>query len=58
MNSVELAASLGDSLRDTRLIVVANREPCIHVRTAQSATGVWNWLHAVRQKPGLEAVRG
>lgn len=57
MNSVELASALGDSLRDTRLIVVANREPYIHVHKTQPAKGVWNWMRGRRETTGVEWTR-
>jgi trehalose 6-phosphate synthase len=57
MNSAELAAALGDSLRDTRLIVVANREPYIHIRKTQPAKGMWNWLRGRRETSGIEWTR-
>ena len=41
MNAAQLGSTLSDSLRGTRLIVVANREPYIHVRrTRQRARTV------------------
>ena len=53
MNAAQLESTLGDSLRGTRLIVVANREPYIHVRRRRTARGLWNWL---RGRTELEAV--
>jgi trehalose 6-phosphate synthase len=53
MNAAQLESTLGDSLRGTRLIVVANREPYIHVRRRRSARGLWTWL---RGRTELEAV--
>ena len=57
MTSAELASVLGDSLRDTRLIVVANREPYIHVRKTQPAKGAWNWLRGRTETSGIEWTR-
>ena len=57
MNSKELASALGDSLRDTQLIVVANREPYIHVRKTQPAKGVWNWLRSRHETSDVEWTR-
>ena len=57
MNSAQLASALGDSLRDTRLIVVANREPYIHVRRTRPAKGVWNWLRGRRESVEVEWTR-
>ena len=45
MNAALLESAVG-SLRDTRLIVVANREPYIHVRQTRPAQGVLNWFRA------------
>ena len=42
MTSAQLGASIAESLRGTRLIVVANREPYIHIRRRRSARGLWN----------------
>ena len=39
MNAAQLGSTLSDSLRGTRLIVVANREPYIHMRRTRSARG-------------------
>jgi trehalose 6-phosphate synthase len=49
MNSAQLVSALGDGLRDTRLIIVANREPYTHVRKTRPARGVWNWMRGKRQ---------
>ncbi len=57
MNSAELVHVLGDRLRDTRLIVVANREPYEHVRRAQPARGVWNWLRRRTETVTLDWTR-
>ena len=57
MNSAQLASRLGETLRDTRLIVVANREPYIHVRRTRPAKGVWNWLRGRKDSVGIEWTR-
>jgi len=57
MTSAELASVLGDSLRDTRLIVVANREPYIHVRRTQPAKGLWNWFRGRTETSAIEWTR-
>ncbi len=57
MNAAELAAAVGDLLRDTRLIVVANREPYIHVRTSEPTRGIWNWLRGRRESSAIEWTR-
>ena len=44
-------------LRDTRLIVVANREPYIHVRRRRNARGLWNWLRGRKETEGIEWTR-
>jgi trehalose 6-phosphate synthase len=49
MTAAQLESTLTDSLRGTRLIVVANREPYIHVRRRRSARGVWNWLRGRKE---------
>ena len=42
MTSAELLAALGDRLKHTHLIVVANREPYIHLRrTREERAGFW-----------------
>jgi trehalose 6-phosphate synthase len=48
MTSAELVSVLSDELRDTRLVVVANREPYIHERRVREARGFWARL---RRKP-------
>ena len=40
MNAAQLESTLSDSLRGTRLIVVANREPYIHLRRKRTARGL------------------
>jgi trehalose 6-phosphate synthase len=57
MNAAQLEATLNDSLRGTRLIVVANREPYIHVRRRRSARGMWNWLRGRRETEAIEWTR-
>ncbi len=57
MNSAELVATLGDRLRDTRLIVVANREPYIHVHRTRAARGVWNWLRRRGEETAVDWMR-
>ena len=57
MNAAELASVLGDSLRDTRLIVVANREPYSHLSKTQPARGLWNWLRGRTEITGIEWTR-
>jgi trehalose 6-phosphate synthase len=44
-------------LRGTRLIVVANREPYIHIRRRRTARGLWNWLRGQKETEGIEWTR-
>src|SRR5262245_15557086 len=52
MTSAQLATLLKEQLNDTRLIVVANREPYIHVRRVKEPKGLWARLRG--QKPSVE----
>jgi hypothetical protein len=40
MNAAQLGTTLSDSLKGTRLIVVANREPYIHIRRKRMCAGI------------------
>lgn len=52
MTAAELVSVLSDELGDTRLVVVANREPYIHVREMKEPRG---WLARLRrQQPRAE----
>jgi trehalose 6-phosphate synthase len=57
MNAAQLESTLHDSLRNTKLIVVANREPYIHIRQRRTARGFWNWLRGQKETVGLEWTR-
>jgi trehalose 6-phosphate synthase len=57
MNAAQLASTLSDSLRGTRLIVVANREPYIHIRRRRDARGLWNWVRGRKETIGIEWTR-
>jgi trehalose 6-phosphate synthase len=57
MTAAQLESSISDSLRGTRLIVVANREPYIHVRKRRSARGFWNWVRGRTETEGIEWTR-
>src|SRR5918994_3892120 len=57
MTAAQLESTLTDSLRGTRLIVVANREPYIHVRRRRSARGLWNWIRGRTETEGIEWTR-
>src|SRR5687767_1314075 len=57
MTAAQLESTLTDSLRGTRLIVVANREPYIHVRGKRNARGLWNWIRGRKETEGIEWTR-
>jgi trehalose 6-phosphate synthase len=57
MTAAQLEATLNDALRGTRLIVVANREPYIHVRRRRTARGFWNWMRGRKETEGIEWTR-
>ena len=57
MNAAQLGSSLADSLKGTRLIVVANREPYIHIRRKRTARGLWNWLRGRTETEGIAWTR-
>ena len=52
MTAAELVSALGDRLKNTQLIIVANREPYIHVRQTREARGLWARLRAQAQHRG------
>src|SRR5688572_3110919 len=57
MNAAQLGATLADSLKGTRLIVVANREPYIHIRRKRNARGLLNWLRGRKETEGIAWTR-
>ena len=57
MTAAQLQSSITESLRGTKLIVVANREPYIHIRRRRNARGVWNWLRGLKETNGIEWTR-
>src|SRR6478736_2730411 len=57
MNAAQLASTLSGTLRGTRLIVVANREPYIHVRRTRNARGLWNWMRGRKEQEAVEWMR-
>jgi trehalose 6-phosphate synthase len=57
MNAAQLGSTLSDSLKGTRLIVVANREPYIHIHRKRTARGLWNWLRGRKETVGIEWTR-
>jgi trehalose 6-phosphate synthase len=55
MTSADLLAALGDRLKHTQLIVVANREPYIHLwRTREHPAGFWGRLRGRRTTSSQE----
>jgi trehalose 6-phosphate synthase len=48
MTSQELLTALGDRLKRTRLVVVANREPYIHQHALRQHRGLWAWLRGLK----------
>src|SRR5690606_38598526 len=58
MNSSELMAALGPRLSNTKLIVVANREPYIHVKHTQPARTGWrSWFGRARESTSTTWLR-
>jgi trehalose 6-phosphate synthase len=57
MTSAELLASLGDELKNTQLIVVANREPYIHLRQVLNRPGLWARLRGVKPTEEITWIR-
>jgi trehalose 6-phosphate synthase len=60
MTSAELVAALGDRLKSTQLVVVANREPYIHLRESrEEPLGFWArlWGGRRRSKEGVTWIR-
>src|SRR4029450_2791110 len=57
MNAAQLGSTVSDALRGTRLIVVANREPYIHLRRTPNARGLWNWLRGRTETEAVEWMR-
>jgi trehalose 6-phosphate synthase len=57
MTSAQLGSSITDSLRGTRLIVVANREPYIHLRQRRATRGFWSWLRGQTETERVEWTR-
>jgi trehalose 6-phosphate synthase len=57
MNAAQLGSTLSDSLKGTRLIVVANREPYIHIRRKRTARGLINWLRGRTETEGIAWTR-
>jgi trehalose 6-phosphate synthase len=57
MTSSDLVAALGDRLQNTQLIVVANREPYIHIRQRRELRGFWARLRGLRDTEEVTWVR-
>src|SRR5687768_12060891 len=57
MTAAELVSALGDRLKNTQLIIVANREPYIHVRQTREARGLWARLRRKRSTEEITWVR-
>lgn len=56
MNAAQLELALG-SLGKARLVVVANREPYIHVRKTRPAQGLWNRIRGRLETTSVEWTR-
>ena len=54
MNSAELLAALGNDLKHTRLVVVANREPYIHLHRTRQQRGFWAWLRGRQNEESVD----
>ncbi|MEW6320839.1 MAG: trehalose-6-phosphate synthase [Acidobacteriota bacterium] len=57
MNAAELVHALRVQLGGTRLVVVANREPYIHVRRVERQRGLWAKLRGRSQSTSIECMR-
>jgi trehalose 6-phosphate synthase len=58
MNASELMAALGPRLSNTKLIVVANREPYIHVKRTHPAKDGWrSWFGRGRESTSITWLR-
>ena len=58
MTAHELLAALGNHLHQTRLIVVANREPYIHLHSTRQHRGLWAWLRGLKgETPEITWIR-
>src|SRR5687767_15405123 len=44
MTSADLVRTMADRLRDTKLVVVANRQPYVHEKQVTERTGLRRWL--------------
>jgi trehalose 6-phosphate synthase len=54
MTAAQLSAAFRDRFRDTRLIVVANREPYVHHRRVRPARGLLDFLRRRKQRVSIE----
>ncbi len=57
MTAAELVSALGDRLKNTQLIIVANREPYIHIRQTREARGLWARLRRKRSTEEITWMR-
>jgi trehalose 6-phosphate synthase len=57
MNAANLPAALGERLRDTRLIIVANREPYIHTRETRRRSGIRRWFSRTAETTAISWFR-
>ena len=57
MTSADLVRTLADRLRDTKLVVVANRQPYMHVKHTMQRTGVMRWLMRQGDKVSITCTR-
>jgi trehalose 6-phosphate synthase len=49
MSAATLPRALGERLRDTRLVIVANREPYIHTHETRQKKGLFSWFSRTRE---------
>src|SRR5262245_50609504 len=57
MTSAELVSVLGDRLKHTQLVIVANREPYIHVHRSVEARGFWARVRGRRTTEEISWIR-
>jgi len=57
MTSIDLVRALADRLQDTKLVVVANRQPYVHVKHTIHRKGVLPWLLRQRNKVRITCTR-
>src|SRR5262245_20318694 len=57
MTSIDLVRTLADRLQDTKLVVVANRQPYVHVKHIVHRKGMIPWLLRQREKVRITCTR-